>query len=230
MTPTITINSSTPNSLRSSLENNWKIVEDKQLGQFGSKKSAIGRDLNREYGFMSWRIAWQVENGEAIPFEKALDYYEKAYLEHFTRNPDIASYVADNFSNVYDTNEANISSGTDYSKQEGKSTHLQDIAIRRVLETLGLEFKGEKLLQIRSRSRDKVGKTLSPGKVPFNHPELIKKDGNKPRWCLEDSIEHFWQSNKVLQINTFLQELTPKVRNLNFQRIVSVVGDIFLRD
>jgi len=104
--------------------------------------------------------------------------------------------------NVYDIEEKDIESGFDYSKQQGNATHLQDIAIRRVVMRRGWKFKGKKLIQIRLgkevKNKDWANE-LDPGRLQFHLPELIKKP-NLKGWWDKDSVEDFYQSNKILQI------------------------------
>jgi nicotinate-nucleotide adenylyltransferase len=102
-------------------------------------------------------------------------------------------------SDVYDIQPSNVESGLDYHKQECTATHLQDIAVRRVLVRLGRSFKGDHLVQIRGHESE--GYRLNPGKVPFHEPESIIEPTFAPgRWWDAHSVEDFWQSNKVLEV------------------------------
>ena len=101
-------------------------------------------------------------------------------------------------SEVFDIDIGDLESGLDYLIQNGSATHLQDISIRRVVLRRGWQFEGSELVQIRSH-KDYFGKKLSPGKVPFHKPELIVVPHLK-KWWDENSIEDWYQSNKILQI------------------------------
>ena len=63
----------------------------------------------------------------------------------------------------------------------------------------GYIFKGDKLVKLRSHA-EYWGQNLSPGKVPFHLPESIVVP-HLEKWWDYNSIEDFWQSNKVIQIN-----------------------------
>jgi len=78
------------------------------------------------------------------------------------------------------------------------ATHLQDIAIRRVVERRDWKFHGSELVQIRGDTT-LWGSRLDPGKVPFHRPELIVSPP-LVSWWNKNSIEDFYQSNKFLQV------------------------------
>ena len=195
------------------VDKSWVIVEE-SIGQFGSQRSSICKGLTKQYGYLCWRLAWKVEDGRCIPFDEAIKYYEEAYLGHLNDERDKLEYLVSKASDVYDTSRKNLQSGTDYHLQESKSNHYQDIAIRRAIARMGLSFAGDKLIQIRSRSRDKTGRSLSPGRIPFHKPELIT---NPIRgWWNPGSLEEFWQSNKCIQFNPILPKIHPKYRKQYF--------------
>ena len=74
---------------------------------------------------------------------------------------------------------------------------MQDIAIRRTVLRLGRKFEGDHLVQI--RGRDSEGAKYNPGFVPFHLLDMIVKP-SLTGWWQENSIEDFYQSNKVLQV------------------------------
>jgi hypothetical protein len=103
-------------------------------------------------------------------------------------------------SEVYDTDLSNINSGFDYTAQEGPRTHIQDIAIRRVVRDEGLAFRGPAPVRIRQElGTHPLSMTLSPGRVPFHRPELIIQP-QLTGWWHPDTVEAFWQSNKILMV------------------------------
>jgi hypothetical protein len=99
---------------------------------------------------------------------------------------------------VWDSSESDIESGLDYTIQKGKATHIQDIAIRNVASIRGFEFKGNDLIQIRSH-KTYWGEQFSPGKIRLHLPSLIISPREAGWWDI-NSVEDFYQSNKVLQI------------------------------
>lgn len=181
---------------------NWTTVE--HPGFFGSMRNELYMKWDEMYKPHHWRLAY-VWGESIISRQMALCLYEDAYYVFLRDNPDVLKNLINSASDVYDNAESNIYSGTDYTIQEQKSTHLQDIAIRRVLRRMGKWFQGDKLLQIRSNSDE--GKILSPKNVPFHIPNMIhdgkiKDYGKKGKWWNDGSIEDFYQRNKVLQIFT----------------------------
>ena len=120
--------------------------------------------------------------------------YEQAYEHEFEANPRLLAWVTE-YGEVYDNSLTNLGSGCDYGAQEASSTHLQDIAVRRVLLRKGLLFRGTKLLEIRGPSSS--GYRLNPGQIGFHVPEHIVQPPVEG-WWKAGSIEDFWQSNKVL--------------------------------
>lgn len=189
-------------------------VERRKLGQFGRAKKNIFASYDRNYGSGNWCIAWQVGD-KYLSFVEICAYYEAAYYQYFKDHPEDLQYLINNASDVWDNAYKNVDSDCDYSKQGG-STHIQDIAIRRIIKiTLKERFKGKELIRISSRSKDFIGQKLSPGKVPFNKPELIAspslKKENPDKWWGLYSVEDFYQTNKVLLVRKS-GYLKPKIQ------------------
>lgn len=188
----------------------WKTID--RPGYFGEKRGELIASYNEKYGQENWKISWQW-GSQIIERPEAHQLYEDGYYEYLRSNPNVADWLAREFSNVYDNSLSNIDSGFNYDYQEAKSTHLQDISLRRCLMRLGKWFSGDKLLEV--RSFDKVGAFLSPCRIPFHLPHMIYKGQTKykgeerdfskdPPWWIKkgvkDSIEEFYQQNKILQI------------------------------
>lgn len=135
--------------------------------------------------------------GRIIDRAGAILLYEEAYFHHLESDSDLRNWIVESFCEVYDNALTNIGSGCDYSIHEAPTVHLQDIAIRRVLLRLGLSFKGDELLQVRGVGSN--GYRLNPGRLAFHIPEEIVQPNVQGCWQ-QDSIEDFWQSNKVLAV------------------------------
>ncbi|MGC9309117.1 MAG: hypothetical protein ACP5D2_00285 [Candidatus Nanoarchaeia archaeon] len=121
-------------------------------------------------------------------------------------------WLISNACDVYDTSPSNTDAGIDYDFQETENNHIHDIAIRRAILRNGLWFKGRSLMHVRPEGQ---GEAFIPCSIPFHIPERIfrgkiKYKGeerdflkNPPWWVrlgIEDSVEMFYQQNKVLQI------------------------------
>jgi hypothetical protein len=168
---------------------------EERIGYFGFKKKKIITDLNEKYGDR-WKLMWKWGSIN-IKQDFAIQLYEDAYLKFLEQNTPLLDWVINTAKDVYDLSISNIDSGLDYNIQEDKYTHLQDIAVRRAILRLGCEFKGDKLIQI--RGNDSEGYVLNPGQVPFHLPDMIVKPSLKG-WWKEDSVEDFYQSNKIIII------------------------------
>lgn len=174
-----------------------------RIGYVGRLKGRVNALLTEVYGD-HWRIVHSV-TGKALSNEAALQLYEDAYFYFWRDNSNTLEQLVRTASDVYDSAPSNVRSGTDYAKQETENTHLQDIAIRRVLQRLSRTFEGDRLVEI--RGRDSEGYHLNPSNIPFHKPELILSPRQKG-WWREGSVEDFWQSNKVVQIKArYAQEL-----------------------
>ena len=180
----------------------WETVS--RPGYSGRKKFRQIGDWNREFGVDNWRLAW-MWNGHVVPREFAWQLFEDGYLHDSynreTRWIELMTHARE----VYDISEDDVSSGLDYMIQNGRATHLQDIAVRRVMMRRGYLFNGDRLVRIRGSS-DEFG-DFSPGRVPFHQPDKIQGTPIAKGWNWDDgSIEDFYQRNKVLQVRSSILE------------------------
>jgi len=182
-------------------------------GYFGSERNKIQAGYDARYGPENWKIAWEW-GSQIIERPEALQIYEDGYYEYFRNNPEILSWLVNDFSNVYDTAPSNIEARFSYDIQETPGNHLHDVAIRRAVLRRGQWFSGKELLEV--RSTNPAGWKLSPCMIPFHLPEMIYKGeikykgkerdftANPPWWIskgVPNSVEQFYQQNKVLLVN-----------------------------
>ncbi len=172
----------------------WAILG--RPGFAGRKKALRRAELENKFGKDNWKIAHLVD-GKLLSRDEALVYFEESYYQFFIKNPELLDWLILTAQDIYDTNPSNIDSKFDYSIQETDTVHLNDIAIRRVIKKLGKEFQGSKLLQI--HGEDSEGFVLTTGQIPFHKLDLIYSPQIKGWWG-KNSIEAFWQSNKVLVV------------------------------
>ena len=176
---------------------NWQTVG--RPGYLGKKRDETYAKWDREYGKGNWRLVWLVD-GAVLNFLDVCLLYEFAYLVFLNNHPEIVEQLTSEAREIYDDEESNVASGMDYTKQETTRTHIQDIAIRRCLSYLGVWFRGKQLIRIRQeKGNHPLSITLSPGNVPFNHPEWIAKP-ELVGWWKRGSVEAFYQSNRFLQV------------------------------
>lgn len=174
----------------------WIIVE--RPGYLGKHREERHQEWNEKYGKGNWRLVWKV--GKIfVDFLGACALYEDAYMKFLRNNPKVLHTLINKASNVYDDAPSNVNSVFDYTKQESRRTHLQDIAIRRSLLRLGLWFMGKELIRIRQeRGTHPLSMILSPGRVPFHRPDLIVQP-EVIKWWHPGTVESFYQSNRFLQ-------------------------------
>jgi hypothetical protein len=189
----------------------WRTTDEK-VYPLGKKRGEAIKKLNQKYGYLTWRFAWQIHFNRCVPFRVAVGLYEKSYEEHLRANQDKVQYLVENASDVFDNDESNIVSGFNYFIQGKKLTHLQDIAIRRVMRTMQQRFSGGRLIRVRkSRNADAIGRSLSPKYVPFCDPELVQGFDHSNGHSVP-SIEDFWQNNRVVQFSESLAKMLPRER------------------
>lgn len=173
-------------------------------GFLGSRRPAVEARLDRLFGRAGWKTQ-HVVAGRLAGEAAALAFYERGYIEHFRKNPDVLNWLCQNHSDVYDTAPSNVTSGLDYSAQElpGKGRHLHDIAIRRAVKALDRRFEGTELLEV--RGPNSKGFCLSPGEIPFAFPDLIPKTEipTVRPWWKPGTIEDFYQRSRRIVVLQF---------------------------
>ena len=184
----------------------WAILG--RPGYAGKRKQLRRAEIERKFGKGNWKITHLID-GKLLSREEALAYFEDSYFHFFKKNPEILDWLLLSAVDIYDTAPSNIDSKLDYTIQETNAAHLTDIAIRRVISRLKKSFKGEKLIQIHGEESE--GFILTTGQVPFYNKKLIHSPQIKGWWS-KDSVESFWQSNKVLAVKyQQLQRMSNKM-------------------
>lgn len=163
---------------------------------FGRNRDRRRRAYDARYGKDGWRIRHRL-GGEVLDRPDAARHCADAYAAFLAARPELLDWLCTAAADIYQTAHSNIRSGLDYALQETKMEHVHDIAVRNALAQLGRRFSGEKLVHIGGQGQ--LDAPLNPGAVPFHHPEWIVQPALE-LWWQPDSVEAFWQSNKVLQI------------------------------
>ncbi len=179
---------------------NWKTIE--RPGYFGKKRDELQKQWTQQFGEGNWRLAYQW-GSLIIPRREGIQIYEDAYYEFLKKNTETLEWLVSTASNVYDTSPTNVQAEFNYENQETPNNHIHDISIRRAVMRLGRWFEGDHLVHV--RWKDSEGYRVNPGVVPFHKPELIvpgeiKDYGGRGIWWFSNTIEDFYQRNKVLQI------------------------------
>lgn len=173
----------------------WITLE--RPGIFGHKKDKIIEDYNSEFGENNWRIVHSYDN-KFIPFGEVCSLFEEAYFQDSHRRKDLWNDLRRTAKEVYDIDLSDMNSGLDYLVQTNSATHIQDIAIRNVFLRNEWKFEGSELIQIRGCAKP-FGEKLTPGRVQFHQPQEIL-DPHLDGWWDKNSVEDFYQSNKLLQV------------------------------
>ena len=177
------------------LMENPKLIE--RPGYLGRKKLERHKEWDEKFGAENWNFVWRFGDN-FTDFLGACQIYEDAYFQDSFKREGLWELIFKNAKNVFDNTETNINSETDYEIQEAYSTHLQDIAVRRVGIRRGWKFEGNKLIQIRGPKSE--GYALMPGIVPFHLPNLIGQPNIAPSWADSKSVEAFYQNNRWLSV------------------------------
>jgi len=175
----------------------WKNVH--RPGMLGRRRDELCLKYDTIHGIGNWRLAWVTAEG-AYDFVRACKlFYEESYRRYLQSHPVDLDFICE-FAECVDNSPTNIHSGLDYTAQETRATHLQDIAIRNTIAQLGRRFTGKRSELLVIRSNDSNGSRFSPGRIPFHSPGFIAQPSKRPYWAQPDSVEDFWQSNKWLQV------------------------------
>ena len=170
-------------------------------GYFGRRRDAIVRELTDKYGDGNWQLRWVTGAFPAGLFfaEACITQYEFSYIDWFRDHPVELDCIC-SYGECIDNAATNVQSGLDYMKQEAFSTHIQDIAIRNVLNFYGRKFEGPKDRILVIRSADSAGYKYGPGNIPYFNPANIVQPSKCPKWANPGSVEDFWQSNKFVYV------------------------------
>jgi hypothetical protein len=162
-------------------------------GYFENKREDIEKIYNTKY--KNWRELWQYGD-KFFEFNQAVALYDLSYYMYIESNKILQEYLVE-FKECCDNDISNIRDGLVHNT-EASLRHIQDVSIRRAMVKLGLVFRGNDYLQVRGVESN--GYILSPMMVPFISPSTILKDGGGIRdWVVrKDSVEAFWQANKVI--------------------------------
>lgn len=158
--------------------------------------SARLRSLDERFGAGGWRLRHQVGT-ELLDIPQAAAHVERSYRLWLQARPELTHWLCTTAREVIQFSSTNAQAGLDYSIQERKQEHIHDIALRRVLHDLGLQLRGTEVVQIGGRTPR--AQLLSPGVVAFHNPGLIMSPPARG-WWQPDSVECFWQSNRVIQV------------------------------
>jgi hypothetical protein len=169
-----------------------------RAGLLGRARDRRLRELDARFGHGNWRLRHALGDRVLGLSDAALEV-ERSYLLHFGSNPKCLRSLCAIAADVFESARSNVRSGLDYGIQERKHEHVFDIAIRRVVRQLGLEFAGKEWIRIGGSCRQQA--ELSPGHVPFHDPARIVQPAF-PGWWQADSVMSFWLSNRIIQAKT----------------------------
>ncbi len=189
-------------------------------GFLGSQRLKFSEKLSHLFGDedAGWSFEHKIQKRLLTPFF-AYQLMQDAYQVFFQKNPAILNNLIEQYSDVYDNAPSNIQSGGQYFNQEvlEKGLHIHDIAIRKAVHSLGKEFQGNRLLEVRGPKSE--GFYLSPGEIEFHRPQLIPAEPfNGRKWWKDGTIEDFYQRTKTLVVNEFRDDSALPSNPQNVQK------------
>jgi len=187
---------------------NWITVD--RPGYFGKNREVQEKLWDEKYGIGNWRLACQTPQGIVLTYDGVIQEYIEGYAEYFRLHPDEAKQITESFAYAYDkelvTKEDAFDPYALYQKP-GKANQFHHVAFNIALErVLKSPFKGSEPIKVRAGKPETpiekwpAGWKWHPGRIPCVHPETITNREFPNQWWEKDSIEDFYQSNKVLQI------------------------------
>ncbi len=170
-------------------------------GYLGKKRDELYRQWNTQFGEGNWRLAY-IWGSLVLSKPEGIQLYEDGYYEFLKANSDTLEWLVSTASDVYDTAPTNVQAGFSYDNQETPNNHIHDVSIRRAVMRLGRWFQGDHLVHVRWTGSE--GFRVNPGIVPFHRPDMIvpgdiQDHGGKGIWWNSNTIEDFYQRNKILQ-------------------------------
>jgi hypothetical protein len=195
--------------MRKEFDSNTGWIVIGRPGYQGKSQDEQQAAWDKEYGKGGWRMAWQLATGEILDFDGIFYHYVESYARYFLTHPGDAKFLAASYSYAYDKDLVTKIQAFDphflYQKP-GRPNQFHHVALNLALERrLDQPFKGPLPVQVREGkpgtdpSTWPAGWKWSPGRIPAFHPEQIP-DLDQPGWWQTGSIEHLYQSAKILQI------------------------------
>ena len=174
----------------------WKVLNE-QPGIFGEKRGEIFRGYDEKYGKDNWQVRYNCGD-KFLDFLSACQIFQDAYLVDSYTNAEAWNRLKEEAWEIYDVDDTDLKSGLDYSVQNGRGVHIQDIAIRNVFHQRVWDFEGDALIQARGDSASELGRMFSPYVVDFHDPDKIVQPSyfSGKKWA--GSVEDWMQSCKVL--------------------------------
>ena len=183
-------------------------------GYFGKHRRDKEQEYNEKYGVGNWEECWRFRE-DILTFDEAVSLYDLSYYNYLKENIEIAKMFAREYSDCYDNDISNTSSGFNHDNK-AIPRHIQDVSIRRAFRELRISWnKVDSKPLLQARSVDSNGYILSPMIVSFVYPDAIIRSvetydvakikqsnlaGPVKSWVRKNSVEEFWQANKVIII------------------------------
>lgn len=176
-------------------------------GSSGAVRDEKIREFDTAYGKDGWTLAWKGVNPANgfvtyLEFEDACKvFYEAAYVQLLSKWRTGLDFVC-SYGGVHRQRPDQHQLGARL-QEAGGGGHPHPG--HRGAERAGpardeVRGAGGRVLVIHGVGSS--GAFLSPGLVPFGHPETIVQPSLCPKWALPGSVEDFWQSNKVLMVKS----------------------------
>lgn len=133
-----------------------------QVPDLKDKRDSFMRKVEKTVGKNNWTWAFKFRN-KFYSFHLGFQIYEDAFYSFLLKNIDLLKSLVTDYENVYHNTYEDFDSGLDYNIQKDKTDHYDDIAIRRSIARLGLQFGGKQILDIKNSPYSEL-------KIPFHMP------------------------------------------------------------
>lgn len=198
----------------------WVTLE--RPGYQGTRRDAEYKRWDELYGKGNWQLVWEDTAGNLYSIEDIVfKIFAEGYAAYFRKHLEEAAWITENFSHAYDLNPVPKKEALNlyyYYRKSGVENQFHHVAFNYALvKILKKPFKGGEPLWVRPGKRGSDPKTWPqgwrwhPGRIPCikRHqariPTLPMKGAEmayENAWYQKNSIEHFYQATKALQIRS----------------------------
>ena len=202
----------------SSIDGEWQVVTRAVYANAAERMDYFKR-LNGIYDAGNWRIVWAVEKGRLVGHGELFGAYERSFLEHLERNPDIVKLIK-----KVGRTSCMLLRGSGVYRDESTHREMQDAALAGAISLIGFSIGLADIERIRrDHSLAGLAGALSPAKVPFYDNSIILAPEAPGSWD-RGSLESFYRSNMLLEVKRKrMMEIRLGAINQSGYRILRIV-------
>ncbi len=203
----------------SSINGEWQVVTRAVYADAAERMDYFKR-LDSIYGAGNWRIVWAVEKDGLVGHNELFGAYERSFLEHLERNPDIVELLKKKVGRT----SRMLLCGSGVYHDESTHREMQDAALASAISSIGFSIGLADIERIRrDHSLAGLAGALSPAKVPFYDSSIILAPEAPGSWD-RGSLESFYRSNMLLEVKRKrMMEIRLGAINQSGYRILRIV-------